>query len=1020
MALVVYDRVQETTATTGTGTITLGGAVSGYQSFAVVGNGNTTFYCILNGTAWEVGIGTYSTTGPTLARTTILSNSLGTTAPINLSGASNVFLTYPAEKSVNKDSSGTVNILTNVPNTSTTVGTLNVGDGTYNFAQLGQLATFASSEPIVNGVMIQNTSSSNTAYSSVQIGADNYNNGYFIELGTNSSTYSYSAAGYPNSSINQPNVNYILANKADLGIATWDNKNIHFIQNASVATTDSMTLYASGGVSLGGNPDPGLGTLYANNVYIGFTTVTAAAGTTVLTNSSSGWIQVVGTTTQTIQLPVATTLYKGLAYTVANNSTGAVTIKDSAGTTLDTTVTGGTSILVLTANSTSAGTWVAYSYIPSSYDFSNTTANFGNATITNAVWNGTTIGTGYGGTGLTTFTAANNAIYSTSSSALTAGTLPVAAGGTGATTLTGYVYGNGTSAMTASTTIPTSALSGNFVSTFSAGTTGLTPSTATTGAVTLAGTLGIGNGGTGITFFGTGVQTALGSAVTGSGGIVLATSPTLVTPALGTPSSGNFSTGTFTWPTFNQSTTGSAGSVANAVTFNNGGTGAASGTTYNGSAAQTISYNTVGAAPAGGSTSITSLGTVTAGTWNANVISATYGGTGIAGTLTGISYMNGTSAHTAATGTQISSALGSTAISGQAGSVANSLTINNSGTGSASGTTYNGSAAQTISYNSIGASPLAGSSSLTTTGTITSGTWNGSAVGVAYGGTGSTTLTANNVLLGNGTSALQVVAPGTSGNVLTSNGTTWVSTAASSSNPTITPTVTNTTYYITGTPNTSGSLATAYISSTNGVSYNASTGALTATSFSGAGTGLTGTASSLSIGGNAATATTATTATTANALNTSNTYQVAKLGIGKSPSNLLDILGPSSAGNNGAVITAYQASFQVLNNAQTQNWYFGVNDAASNALYIGRGYGPNQAITPSLQFSTGDIATFSSNVISNGGFQANSSAPFFLNATTVSASYTIPSGYNASSAGKVTINTGVTVTVSTGSRWVVV
>ena len=51
MALVVYDRVQETTATTGTGTITLGGAVSGYQSFAVVGNGNTTFYCIHIGTA---------------------------------------------------------------------------------------------------------------------------------------------------------------------------------------------------------------------------------------------------------------------------------------------------------------------------------------------------------------------------------------------------------------------------------------------------------------------------------------------------------------------------------------------------------------------------------------------------------------------------------------------------------------------------------------------------------------------------------------------------------------------------------------------------------------------------------------------------------------------------------------------------------------------------------------------------------------------------------------------------------
>jgi len=73
---------------------------------------------------------------------------------------------------------------------------------------------------------------------------------------------------------------------------------------------------------------------------------------------------------------------------------------------------------------------------------------------------------------------------------------------------------------------------------FSAGTTGLTPSTATSGAVTLAGTLAIANGGTGLTALGTGVQTALGQAVTGSGSIALSTSPTFVTPALGTPASG--------------------------------------------------------------------------------------------------------------------------------------------------------------------------------------------------------------------------------------------------------------------------------------------------------------------------------------------------------------------------------------------------------------------------------------------------------------------------------------------------
>jgi hypothetical protein len=92
------------------------------------------------------------------------------------------------------------------------------------------------------------------------------------------------------------------------------------------------------------------------------------------------------------------------------------------------------------------------------------------------------------------------------------------------------------------------AISAGVVS-FSGGSTGLTPATATTGAVTLGGTLDVDNGGTGVT------------TSTGSGSVVLNTSPTLVTPILGTPQSGNFSTGTFTWPTFNQNTTGTAAST---------------------------------------------------------------------------------------------------------------------------------------------------------------------------------------------------------------------------------------------------------------------------------------------------------------------------------------------------------------------------------------------------------------------------------------------------------------------------
>jgi len=71
------------------------------------------------------------------------------------------------------------------------------------------------------------------------------------------------------------------------------------------------------------------------------------------------------------------------------------------------------------------------------------------------------------------------------------------------------------------------------------------------------------------------------------------------------------------------------------------------------------------------------------------------------------------------------------------------------------------------------------------TATLTNKTWNSNTIGVAYGGTGATSLTANNVILGNGTSAVQVVAPGSSGNVLTSNGTTWQSTAPAASGTTM-------------------------------------------------------------------------------------------------------------------------------------------------------------------------------------------------------------------------------------------
>jgi hypothetical protein len=107
MALVVKDRVQETSTTTGTGTFTLAGAVSGFQSFSVIGNANTTYYAIVGGTEWEVGLGTYTLSGTLLSRDTILESSNGGTAVNFSAGTKNVFVTYPAEESVYQDATGT-------------------------------------------------------------------------------------------------------------------------------------------------------------------------------------------------------------------------------------------------------------------------------------------------------------------------------------------------------------------------------------------------------------------------------------------------------------------------------------------------------------------------------------------------------------------------------------------------------------------------------------------------------------------------------------------------------------------------------------------------------------------------------------------------------------------------------------------------------------------------------------------------------------------------------------------------
>ena len=103
MAFVVADRVQETTTSTGTGTITLAGAATGFQSFAVIGDGNTTTYTIADaaGSDWEVGIGTYTTSsGTQLSRDIVLSSSNSGNLVNFSAGTKNVFVTLPSSRTV--------------------------------------------------------------------------------------------------------------------------------------------------------------------------------------------------------------------------------------------------------------------------------------------------------------------------------------------------------------------------------------------------------------------------------------------------------------------------------------------------------------------------------------------------------------------------------------------------------------------------------------------------------------------------------------------------------------------------------------------------------------------------------------------------------------------------------------------------------------------------------------------------------------------------------------------------------
>jgi hypothetical protein len=157
------------------------------------------------------------------------------------------------------------------------------------------------------------------------------------------------------------------------------------------------------------------------------TAVTAAGGTTALTAASSYSQTLNGTGGQTYTMPDATTLTTGVAFVFNNNATGTLILQDYATGSIGTITSGGAVELVLLANGTVAGTWDVHGFLPENVTWGTNALNLGSTVITNGTWNGGTITSNYGGTGLTSY-AVGDISYYVSGTALSK--LPIGANGT--------------------------------------------------------------------------------------------------------------------------------------------------------------------------------------------------------------------------------------------------------------------------------------------------------------------------------------------------------------------------------------------------------------------------------------------------------------------------------------------------------------------------------------------------------------------------------------------------------------
>ena len=309
MALIVKDRVQETTATTGTGTLTLGGAVLGFQTFAAIGNGNTTYYAINDPIAgdWEVGIGTYTSSGTTLSRDTVLSSSNGGSLVPFASGTKNVFCTYPSERAIYLDSAGSYPVQNDFD--TLTANTATLVNGTVSHIP-------AVGTDIANKAYVDTTSTGLTIHEPVVAASTSNLTATYVDGGTTPTWTTITNT----SELATGSAHGLIAGAvivfANVGASGLTAGTAYFVKAAPTSTSITLSLILDG---------PTITTLVNNTGYSITSRANSGVGATLTNAGAQAALVIDGvtlTTTQRVLIQGQTTAFQNGVYTVTDVGSG--------------------------------------------------------------------------------------------------------------------------------------------------------------------------------------------------------------------------------------------------------------------------------------------------------------------------------------------------------------------------------------------------------------------------------------------------------------------------------------------------------------------------------------------------------------------------------------------------------------------------------------------------------------------------------------------------------------------------